>query len=120
MIGLGLDCSSPMKTAWDHVLSDSLGPSPSAHSKAGRQAKAQALVDGRSVDECCRLHTAMASLAEIVACTVRDGYRPSLYTTPFSSTAHAWERALTAKKIADAFDAEMVRLGRKERAFRGS
>ncbi len=88
---------------------------------AGRQAAAEAMVAGLTVDQCVAQHTAMSTLSEIVACTLRDGYRPSLYTRPIGGTK-LWQlqRAAMAKKIADAFDAEMVRLGRKERAFRGS
>lgn len=108
------------KTRLDHVLAN-ITPAPSARTKAGREAIAQAVVDALTVDQCVRRHTAMATLAEIIACTVRDGYRPSLYTKPMGGTS-VWklERAFTAKKIADAYDAEMVKLGRKERAFRGS
>jgi len=85
----------------------------------GRKRAAFAKISALSVDEAVRAHTAMATLAEIVACTVRDGYRPSLYTTPRGTSVYRFELAFLAQKIADAFDAEMVRLGRKERAYRG-
>ena len=85
----------------------------------GRKQAAFAKVSVLSVDECCKAHTAMDSLAEIVACTVRDGYRPSLYTTPRGTSVYRFRLAFLAEKIANAFDAEMVRLGRKERAYRG-
>lgn len=104
-------------TRFDRINADE----PSARTIWGRTQIAQAKVDALTVDQCVAGHTAMATLQEIVDCTLRDGYRPSLYTKPMGGTS-VWklERALTAKKIADAFDAEMARLGRSERAYRGS
>jgi hypothetical protein len=104
-------------TRFDRILADA----PSARTLWGRQAIAQAKVDALTIDECVDRHTAMSSLQEIVDCTLRDGYRPSLYTTPINGTS-VWklERCAMALRIADAFDAEMARLGRSERAYRGS
>lgn len=108
---------SSTRTRFDRINETTL----SLRSLVGRTAVAQAKVDALTVDQCVAGHTAMATLQEIVDCTLRDGYRPSLYTKPMGGTK-VWQltRAAMAKKIADAFDAEMARLGRSERAYRGS
>ena len=103
-------------TRFDRINADE----PSTRTIWGRTQIAQAKINALTVDQCVRSHTAMATLAEIVACTLRDGYRPSLYTSPRGSSVYRLELAFTALRIADAYDAEMARLGRSERAFRGS
>lgn len=89
------------------------------NSLPARHAAARAEVAQMTLDECVSAHTAMRTLDEIVACTLRDGYRPSLYTKPFGISMHHYRRAELAKRIADAYDWQMMQLGRKERAYRG-
>ena len=108
--------TSSTRTRFDRINETTL----STRTVEGRKRIAFAKVSALSVDECVRAHTAMTTLWEIVACTRRDGYRPSLYTTPRGTSVHRFELAFLAQRIADAYDAEMVRLGRSERAFRGS
>jgi len=88
--------------------------------KAGRKAAALASIALLTDDECCARHTAMRTIAEIAACTLRDGYRPTLLTRPSSSKVPDLRRAFLAERVADAYDAHMKSLGRPERAWRGS
>ena len=85
----------------------------------GRKHAARERVEALTVDQCVARHTAMATLAEIVFCTKRDGYRPTLRDHGPSTTVESFVHYLMAGKIADAYDAEMARLGRRERAYRG-
>jgi hypothetical protein len=107
------------KNRFARVLANLTDP-PSARTVAGRQSIARAVVDVLTVDECVARHTAMKTLAEIIACTLRDGYTPSLYTTARGTSVYRFELAFTALRIADAYDQAMAKMGRKERAFRGS
>lgn len=96
-------------------------PGGDLRSRKAREARARANVALLSVDECVVQSSAFKSLADLVASTLDHGYVPTLRdgTPPGGTALWQLERAYKAGVVADAYDAEMSRLGRRERAFRG-
>jgi hypothetical protein len=107
----------------DFALSDP----PSMRTKAGRRAKAEAVVRIESLNDTVRISSAFRTFDELIQDSIRTGYIPTLLTKPFNSSVPSLIRAVRAKRIADAFDWHMSvhqvrspRDGHPMRAWRGS
>ncbi len=80
----------------------------------------QADVDAMSLDVLTSSISAFDSFQQLIEVSVKSNYRPSLYCQPRSRSYHSFRLAALAERLANTYDAEMVRLNHPTlRAFRG-